>query len=434
MLQPDYAQATPLVLDSPSPEVPAPVVAAEELTSMAAAVGGRPALVPKRVDETSKAMSITGYATALHSRISSVPLRTRTEQALRRIDKRIVAGALATGALCVSGWWYLTRGEVPPPATPVARELQFAPARSAAREIGLEITRKGSDLQIAWNRTSETVRSSRSGTLTIVDGGKRVNVALDNKRLQSGVVLYAPKSNDIEFELLVTTDRGVVSDVLRVIDTASPRPVPYFAAETTAVRSRTESRPPLDLAEKDKSPSEISKGPQASSSAPETLASRQVASEPPRTVVLPSTEKSPSALNSGSDVGKTPPQVQEKALSEPVPAAKTPAPPEQSLVAASSPPTQSIADIAPPQRGLSTTRTIRQPVASPPIPAGKMQVTLPPNIKRMLIKDTTIHLKLRINPAGRVTEVIVPTATGLNAHLAALLPARPSTGGFSRPG
>jgi hypothetical protein len=117
--------------------------------------------------------------------------------------------------------------------------------------LDLQVARRGSDLELTWNRKADVVQADAQGTLRINDNGFRSEIHLDADQLRNGRILYVPRSGDVEASLEVRPPVGAaVSDNLRVLQPgfggtgsiATPAPSTQAPLGTTPPASGTAQR------------------------------------------------------------------------------------------------------------------------------------------------------------------------------------------------
>jgi hypothetical protein len=124
--------------------------------------------------------------------------------------------AVALAGIIGLGIWLRSGDSTATPTAPT-RDLSHAPP-PAASGLDVSATRSGNDLVVTWNAASPVLRGAGGGVLLVTDGQKRTEVLLDEKHLQSGRVLYVPRTNDLDVRLEIITGRGQrVSESLRVL-------------------------------------------------------------------------------------------------------------------------------------------------------------------------------------------------------------------------
>lgn len=73
--------------------------------------------------------------------------------------------------------------------------------RNAPLPSGLAASAEAGRVRIFWDLTGP-VRNAAAAEIIIRDGGKRTNIALSNRQLQAGSMLYAPSSDAISVEMV----------------------------------------------------------------------------------------------------------------------------------------------------------------------------------------------------------------------------------------
>jgi hypothetical protein len=75
---------------------------------------------------------------------------------------------------------------------------------------------EGGEVVLEWNRDAEAVRTARRATVTITDGGRRETVELDLGWLRNHRLAYRPVSSEATFVLRLESERGEVTETIRV--------------------------------------------------------------------------------------------------------------------------------------------------------------------------------------------------------------------------
>jgi hypothetical protein len=131
--------------------------------------------------------------------------------------------AVAAGVLILLAATLATQGRKPP-----------AP-------LALSVIATGENLRFTWNHDAS--REATHGVLRIHDGGTEHQFELDARQLSAGSVSYWPRSNDVDFQLELTSPGGTVKENVRAIggptfrstaDSPGAAPVPASAAPPAA--------------------------------------------------------------------------------------------------------------------------------------------------------------------------------------------------------
>lgn len=99
--------------------------------------------------------------------------------------------------------------------------VDFAPS--------LSIAPSGAYLQVSWNRNAPAVLKAERGVLFITEGEYRKELNLDEQQLRTGAVIYAPRSNEVNFRLDLLRGRTTVTESLHFLS-ARKEPVEVAAA------------------------------------------------------------------------------------------------------------------------------------------------------------------------------------------------------------
>ena len=94
----------------------------------------------------------------------------------------------------------------------------LAPAPENA-SLGLRIHVQGDDFLITWDREAPAIQSAAKGVLRIQDGSERRITDLQPAELANGSIIYRPRSDDVDFLLLVyARDGSVTREGVRALD------------------------------------------------------------------------------------------------------------------------------------------------------------------------------------------------------------------------
>jgi hypothetical protein len=98
------------------------------------------------------------------------------------------------------------------------------PAFHTENVIGLRAERSGTDFRLSWDRNSQLVRDATWGSLSIEEGGRKRDVALQRDDLRGGSVLFEPQSARVQIQLsLVMPDQTLRSEsVLLLLSESGP--------------------------------------------------------------------------------------------------------------------------------------------------------------------------------------------------------------------
>jgi TonB family protein len=291
--------------------------------------------------------------------------------------------------------------KVQPAAQPAASpSSSYSSARiGPSAHIGLQARRQDRDLELTWDRDSPLIAAATSALVLIEDGAVKHKISLNAQQIRGESILYSPTSDQVLIQLTVTAPSGDATESVRVIQNQAiqNRAIQNQAIQTRSAtvskplrpdRSRPgdapEPHPAADLrqsAEPRQSPSENIRLVQASKPFTAPPATKSAAlptlNEPPTLPGTPDHSASPAA---GLAVPHT--------LAPPRPIAR-PATPSTPVRDASN-------DVpAPPEASAGTTY-------HPPVPLTKVTPTFPPQLKSLVLKPTTVAVRVTIDKNGRV--------------------------------
>ncbi len=97
-------------------------------------------------------------------------------------------------------------------------------AASDAPALALQVERKGSDLRVSWNRSSQAIMRATDGLLSIRDGDSpQQELKLDADQLRTGSVTYTPATGAVRFRLEVTAPGNTkTSETVLALTAARP--------------------------------------------------------------------------------------------------------------------------------------------------------------------------------------------------------------------
>jgi proteasome lid subunit RPN8/RPN11 len=119
--------------------------------------------------------------------------------------------------------------------------LLHSPTRS--EELGLTVRDAGDDLVLEWNRASGFLRQASGAAIAIEDGGRREEVILTPRELQTGSLTYARQGGHVVFRLTLTfPNREPVTEVTQFIGAPPARveaglPAPEDPAQIERLRA-----------------------------------------------------------------------------------------------------------------------------------------------------------------------------------------------------
>ncbi len=167
--------------------------------------------------------------------IPAAPEAFRRPPAPRRAWTRIALPAIGLMALAIGAFAWLSPSHHQP--------------------LSLRALDVNGELQIAWNRMAEPIRSARSAALEITDGGQQTQFPLDAAGLERGRLTYSRRSDDVAIRLRVEPIRGAPQEEsVRFVGQAPeprvdpPPSVPESIGERSVPRPKERAaRPPIEL-------------------------------------------------------------------------------------------------------------------------------------------------------------------------------------------
>ena len=263
----------------------------------------------------------------------------------------------------------------------ISGDVQAAnPPASSRNSLGLSIERKGSDLLLSWDRLSAPIRGASFGEVMIREGDGSRKIRLTQQQLQSGSILYAPTTDQVELELSVVNGEKVTGESMTaVLPPVGPHPL---ATSTQTFESSRQPNAPV------------------AASAPAVA----VASRPPAAAPEPRRDSAASAdrelrkfsIPRGPASQRSPATVP---ITEAPPAVATIAP----ASALGSPLNWQLPAIPPPPSA-PVPATLAHEAALPQPPVATHQVTprYPSDLKPYMISNTPVEILVHIDAKGKV--------------------------------
>lgn len=297
-----------------------------------------------------------------------------------RVPKWFVT-AFATAAFTAGAMWFAMR---PQPLS--TNYVQAAPAREApstSSDLGLEVSRSGTDLQVRWNRNSTEVLSAEFGFLRVLEDGNRVEVALDAEQLRTGRILYTPRAATVDLILDITSRHGRIQETVRVIQgPGMAPPTGWTPGVEPWRRNRAKAEPAAD-SDSEEPPAPV----------------RKIFSLPPL----------PAAPKAAPSVDLAPPAIQH---------ANQPSP---SVLAMNQ---QAVTLTPPAVRIPSLPRSNpNDSVVTPPVLKSNISLDVPTHT-RMLMRTPVLEVKVSVDERGRVTHVEPVPQAGIDSYVAHALAQR----------
>jgi hypothetical protein len=300
-----------------------------------------------------------------------------------------LASLCALVSLAGAGYVWMQSRSAAPQASNAPPSPQPA-AREAAAPLGMQVTRRGGDLEISWNRAIQLVDTAQRGYLEIRDGARKTQVFLDQTHLKSGRVVYAPKSGDIDVRLeVLTPDDRIVRETLRVIQAGATEPAAAVRVEGS------DAPPPTDLPQQRERQAEEG----------EPNAAGDTSGE--RRVFVPPAVRAASVPLGTARFEAAPPPISASAM----PQQPVPLPPTLRRPAEEEPTTT-----PEPARRVATTEPWQ-----PPVPTRQLRVPLPPSLRTLIVNPVDIEVVLSLDETGKVVRAdVADQKNTLNGQLAAL--------------
>jgi hypothetical protein len=114
---------------------------------------------------------------------------------------------------------------------PLPRDTAASLPADAAPALWVE--RRGSDLQVGWDRGAPAVLRAREGVLRITDGEFHEDLHLDRSHLRETGLTYTPLSNQVTFRLELDGGRVAVTESFRLREGPARPAAPEVRAQAT---------------------------------------------------------------------------------------------------------------------------------------------------------------------------------------------------------
>jgi TonB family protein len=360
------------------------------------------------------------------------------------VPRWVGIGVLVLGAcMLATGIWYVrTLGRKEPAAQSPTQQYTGSEAVSDQNRMALQVARRAGDLLITWDRNLQTTIGARHGVLQITDGDEPNYLPLSVKDLTSAQVVYVPRSRNVTIQLTAFTDSTSFQETIRVIQADAPRvarttrSVPFSPPQRAPVtvppgpQLSTVPAEPARVTTPANAPTGANAGSEISS---KETNSRENSSRETRTrseapvseVVLPppsgkaEDREPPGTLR--LEPTNQPPPVSAAVQKTPEPSGEAQAvkPPQAPAVKPSQTAAVKLPQAAVPESPAANLRTQAPSVSDykPPVATRQVTPVLANNVKRMLLRDTAISVKLRVDANGDVVSAESATGSGLTGFL-----------------
>jgi len=314
----------------------------------------------------------------------------RQEQSAKRWQMPVLV-ALAAFLAFLGMFLYFRRGANPTVAAP-----PIAVGQAEVQEpLGLSVERRGNDLKITWNGHAEIMAKAEFGMLLIRGASVSRDVPLSAEELRAGTVLYSAPVDQTRFQLNVVAGGQVAREFLTVVMPQVSDSVPSRgivpSSPGNGARTNAESRQ-AGSSER-VAPRELRQFKPLESPNLEASAPRRLDEPPPIGGTAPVNAGTPALLNQPALSPIAPPVSQTQA-----PAASAPA---TEVSGARNSPIQAA----------------RSGEAQPPLPTHQVVPPLPPLLRGVLWKLTTVDVNVSVDAAGNVTKAEAVAKPGLHPLL-----------------
>ncbi len=276
----------------------------------------------------------------------------------------------------------------------------------------LQVEQDGNDLRVTWNHNASWFRGAKSAVLSVRDGEYSHDFAVDTG-VESGMLLYTPKTNDLEFRIHARVSNTERAESIRVLVKESGKP--QRAAEASTGRNLqvlTQKNAPARLRSITLRRSDRARGDRAMGDSPSPFAAAQT-----RTLILPA------ATRATKRALPTPPELRTAAAWSPLVApqrAEGPAAPPPAAVVSSperSPDVSPTAQQRPPLEESKPATPPAAPSASAYVAARPVRRTFPqilPVVRAMIPSNSSVDVTVQVGADGTVTGAAVTEANGIS--------------------
>ena len=317
------------------------------------------------------------------------PAKRRQESGNRWLAPALVA-LIAVFAL-VGMFLYFRRGVNPPAAPPVV----VAPAE-VQEPLGLSVERRGNDLRVTWNGNANIMAKADFGMLLIRGASVSRDVPLSAEELRAGTVVYSAPVDQTRFQLNVVAGGQVAREFLTVVMPQAGDSPPGRASVpgSQTGNSKTNAVPRQPVVSEPAASRELKQFKPLDDPNPSVAAPHRLDEPPPVGGTGPLSAGTPSLLS-------------QPALS-PIapPVSQTPSP------ASSQPPAD-----APAQRNSPAQAARSASEAQPPQPTHQVIPPLPPLLRGVLWKLTTVDVNVSVDASGNVVKAEATPKPGLHPLL-----------------
>jgi len=296
------------------------------------------------------------------------------------------------------GMLYFRRGLNPTTAAP-----PLVVAQTEVQEpLGLSVERRGNDLRVTWNGNADIMSKADFGMLLIRGASVSRDVPLSAEELRAGTVVYSAPVDQTRFQLNVVAGGQVAREFLTVVmpqaaDAASSR-ASVSSSPGSKPRISAGSRPPVSsepVVTRElrqfkplENPNPLAPAPRGLDEPPPVRGTGQVSAGTPALLNQPALSPIP------PPVSQTQTQTRAQAPVSPQPPAEVPA--------QRYPPTQAARSSA---------------EAQPPLPTHQVIPPLPPLLRGVLWKLSTVDVSVAVDASGNVTKAEAVAKPGLHPLL-----------------
>jgi TonB family protein len=226
---PPAPKVAPAPQTPPAKVTPAPAAPAAKIAPAAPAAKAAPAEPPKKKEEE-KAKEVAPAAPAPKVPQAAAIASAVAPPAANKNKKVRLLVAAALGMLVLVGGFLFVY-----PALLHRGDRSQTVAQQDSSPLGLHIERTAGGLLLTWNNHSPAIQHASKVVLSITDGERHENIAMDPNQVRTGSIVYPPLSGDVSFQMEVAdaNQSRTTSESLRVHD---PRPSPLATSSTPATQ------------------------------------------------------------------------------------------------------------------------------------------------------------------------------------------------------
>jgi protein TonB len=298
--------------------------------------------------------------------------------------------------LAFAGMLYFRRGLNPPQAAPPTIVAQT----EVQEPLGLSVERRGNDLRVTWNGHADIMSKADFGMLLIRGASVSRDVPLSAEELRAGTVVYSAPVDQTRFQLNVVAGGQVAREFLTVVMPQAADAAPNRASVPGSAggNPKTNAVPRQPVSSEPAATRELKQFKPLDSPNPAADEPRRLDEPPPVGSTRPVNAGTPSLLNQPALSPIAPPVSQTQTQAQ--------------APVSSQPPAELPAQRNPPVQAARSSSE-----ALPPLPTHQVIPPLPPLLRGVLWKLTTVDVSVAVDASGNVTKAEAVAKPGLHPLL-----------------